>query len=202
MWRKKILKKYAEENAETILVPKWDSRQNLIVVECDKPEQLNDISTTCSISPNQQESSSIDVDTRQDEYYDSEISDTKEISYIKTHLPNLEVTKLKNSECLNEQPKFSNTFRQEQCISKSDQIRSAAFCSQLAKSLVGESSSFSMQQNACGESKKCQNEGSHKNYKTSRQNFRSEEKSIPKTNSSKSKSTSFLKSKNSDKIKR
>ena len=103
--KKLLLKKYADDSAEKLLVPTRDSRNNLIVVEYEQPDfkilesiiQLNDITTTCNISPSPEYHSSTqinDIDTDKQLQSESNIDWRRNTNISIPHLPNIEVTRV------------------------------------------------------------------------------------------------------------
>ena len=103
--KKLLLQKYADDNAEKLLVPIRDSRNNLIVVEYEQPNmkivesiiQLNDITTTCNISPipEYHRSSQInDIDTNKQLQCEPNFDGKSNKSYSIPNLPNIEVTRV------------------------------------------------------------------------------------------------------------
>lgn len=94
--RKRLLQKYSDDNSERLLAPVHDSRRNAIIVEVTQPEQLSDISTTCSISPSPvwQHRVLTRDNKHQQAYNESQNDFKKDRNYFIPHLPNLEVTKV------------------------------------------------------------------------------------------------------------
>ena len=197
--RKRILKKYSEDNAATQFVSVYDPRQDYIVVQYEKPEQLNDITTTCNVSPSPeypQPSFPTNTGPRQPPYYKSDLSDKSNVNYVIPHLPNLEVTKVEDKACPYELSIFPDNTK----------ARKSTLCSDQSAVLrvVGKSSTFSSHNDTLSQYKMGQSEDNIclKSVKGIRKSVKSKHNSTSKVFSSKNRGISISKSETEDKSKR
>ena len=197
--RKRILKKYSEDNAAKQFVSACDSRKDYIVAECQQPDQQNDITTTCNVSPSPQylrPSSPKCTEPTQLPYCRSEFSDINNINYVIPHLPYLEVTKVEDNACpcnLSIFPDNKRANKSSLCSDQSAVLR-----------MVGKSSTFSSQHDTFNKYKTGQTENhiSSKRYKAIRKTIKSKHKSTSNVFSSNTKGISFSKSATEERSKR
>lgn len=197
--RKRILKKYSEDNAAKQFISVCDPRQDYIVAQYEKPEQLNDITTTCNASPSPeypQPSSPKNSGPRQLTYYESDLSDIRNVNYIIPHLPNLEVTKVEDKAGPYELSIFPDNT----------EARKSTLCSDQSAVLrvVGKSSAFSSDDDTLSQYKtgKTEDNIGLKSVKATRKAVKSKHKSKSKLFSSKLRSISISKSETEERIKR
>ena len=197
--RKRILKKYSEDNVAKQFVSVCDPKQDYMVAQYEKPEQLNDITTTCNVSPSPeypQPSSPKNTGQRQLPYYKSDLSDMNNINYVIPHLPNLEVTKVEDNACPYELSIFPDNT----------EARKSTLCSDQSAVLrvVGKSSTFSSHNDTLSQYKTGQTEDiiCLKNVKAIRKSVKSKHKSTSKVFSSKDRGISISKSETEDRSKR
>ena len=196
--RKRILKKYSEDNTAKQFVSVCDPKQDYMVAQYEKPEQLNDITTTCNVSPSPeypQPSCLKNTGQRQLPYYKSDLSDMNNINYVIPHLPNLEVTKVEDNACPYELSIFPDNT----------EARKSTLCSDQSAVLrvVGKSSTFSSHNDTLSQYKTGQTEDiiCLKNVKAIRKSVKSKHKSTSKVFSSKDRGISISKSETEDRSK-
>jgi len=191
--RKRILKKYSEDNTAKQFVSVCDPKQDYIVEQYEKPEQLNDITTTCNVSPSPeypQPSSPKNTGQRQLPYYKSDLSDMNNINYVIPHLPNLEVTKVEDNACPYELSIFPDNT----------EVRKSSLCSDQSAVLrvVGKSSTFSSHHDTLSQYKTGQHDNTClKGVETIRKSVKSKHEST-----SKNRGTSISKSETEERSKR
>ena len=162
--RKRLLNKYAGENSLSQLFQDYDSRSNVTIVEVSKPEQLNDISTTCNISPipNWQHQIPTRNTKHQPAYHETPNDFTKDKNYFIPHLPNLEVTKVsEDNRCSYGLPMWTSYASQRQHEVNANQHVSPRESSSPIASCLSPSSLLLLAQ-VCESEDNC-NYGSNKN---------------------------------------